>query len=134
MSKNNKILLGMGPRRFGKTVVLAIIMTAGVLLIPRLKVASFATGTRISGDEGMAGYVKEAIEMSGNGHRIIKNNEEKMWISGDTPMDKRKIGFFPSNAQIRHLYFLSSNTLFFFALASGAKRQLRHVVSTQDLF
>jgi len=95
---NNKMLLGMAPRRFGKSIVLAMILTAGLLVVPKLNVAVFATVQRIS--MGMGKYIREALEMSGNSHRIIKETEDHIQISGDAPGDIRQVTCYPSSAEI----------------------------------
>jgi hypothetical protein len=98
MSRNNKMLLGMAPRRWGKSIVLAMIIAAALLVIPKLTAAVFATGQRIS--SGMGHYIREALEMSGNAHLIIRQNEELIEIRGDTPGDTRTVNCYPATAQI----------------------------------
>jgi len=103
MSNNSKMLLGVAPRRFGKSIAIAMLVAAGALVIPKLVQAIFATSQRISGN--MGGYVKEAINMAGQGHRIIKFGEEVIQVQGDTPDDIRVINCYPANPKICSLFF-----------------------------
>ncbi len=98
MSNNSKMLLGVAPRRFGKSIAIAMLMAAGALVVYKLTEAVFATSQRISGNMGE--YVKEAINMSGNAHRIVKFGEELILIQGDSPEDFRKINCYPANPKI----------------------------------
>lgn len=108
MSNNSKMLLGVAPRRFGKSIAIAMLMAAGALVVYKLTEAVFATSQRISGNMGE--YVKEAINMSGNAHRIVKFGEELILIQGDSPEDFRKINCYPANPKI-------SLSVFFFSLS-----------------
>jgi len=113
MSNNSKILLGIAPRRFGKSVAIAMLMAAGALVVPYLTEAVFATSQRISGSMGE--YIRDAINMSGNGHRILKFGEEVILLSGDSPDDQRKISCFPANPRISDVVFFRFRfSLFFF--------------------
>ena len=111
MSNNSKMLLGVAPRRFGKSIAIAMLMAAGALVVYKLTEAVFATSQRISGNMGE--YVKEAINMSGNAHRIVKFGEELILIQGDSPEDFRKINCYPANPKI-------SLSIFFFLSFSFA--------------
>ncbi len=119
LRKNNKMLLGMAPRRFGKSIVLAMIMTAGLLVVPKLNIAVLSTGQRIS--SGMAKYIGEALVMSGNGHRVIKQNDEVIQIQGDTPGDTRQVTCYPDNPEISlfsdtHIHKKCRESVLFFRL------------------
>lgn len=105
MSFNNNIFLATAPRRFGKSIVQSMIITAAALVVPDLTVAVFATNQRISGNMGK--MIIKCLEMSGNSHRIKTNNQETIEIEGDTPGDIRIISCYPSSARISCLLLLS---------------------------
>lgn len=98
MSNGSSMLLGIAPRRFGKSMAIAMLMATGALVVPHLIQAVFTTSQRISGNMGE--YVRNMIIKSGNGHRIKKFGEETIEIWGDSPGDIRKINCYPANPRI----------------------------------
>lgn len=101
MSNTSTILLGIAPRRFGKTFALAMLMAAGALVVPSLTQAVFATALRISMNMGK--YIKDAILMAGEGHRM-KYGAEKILVFGPNPGDTREISCYPANPKISFFF------------------------------
>jgi hypothetical protein len=101
MNRNSKMLLGRGPRRFGKSVSMAMLAAAYALVTPYSVQSIFSTSQRISVYLGELIY--KAICDAGLKHRIKKFGEERMEIygpEGSPPDDIRKVFYYPANAKI----------------------------------
>ncbi len=68
------------PRRFGKTVSVALFVLACLLCIPRVRICIFSTGKRASGGlmTELLSYLKN---IPGGRRRIVKSNSEQLWLS-----------------------------------------------------
>ena len=98
MTHDTQMLLGTAPRRFGKTIAIAMVAAAFALTVPNKIQAIFSTSQRISSYVG--DLIKKAIIASGNEHRIKKFGEETMIITGDNDNDERVIHYYPANATV----------------------------------
>ena len=100
-----KVALGKAPRRFGKTVAVGMDVVAYAEVIMESVQSIFSTGRRASKHLLDVTY-KLAIER-GMGPRIVKFNEENLWIRMDDEPNMQgdsvsKIFSYPANARIGH--------------------------------
>jgi hypothetical protein len=101
MQRNSRMLLGMGPRRFGKSIAQSMLAAAYALVTPNSTQSIFSTAQRISIYLGE--LIRKAICDAGMEWRIKKFGEEKMEIygpAGSDATDIRKIFYYPANAKI----------------------------------
>lgn len=101
LNRNSRMLLGRGPRRFGKSVSMAMLAGSYSLVTPTSTQSIFSTSQRISVYLGELIY--KAICDAGLKHRIKKFGEERMEIygpDGSSEEDIRKIFYYPANAKI----------------------------------
>jgi hypothetical protein len=106
MERNSRILLGRAPRRFGKSEAVGMLNAGVALVVPSNKQAIFSTSKRVSVYLGEK--IRDNIVDAGYGHRILKFNQERMDIMGDTEGDIRSVFYYPANAKV------SGFVLFFF--------------------
>jgi hypothetical protein len=73
-------VLGMTPRRFGKTTAVAIFVASLLLAVPGLKICVFSIQQRAS--SLLSALVREAITktLKGDKYRIVHSNDQKMTI------------------------------------------------------
>lgn len=67
------------PRRFGKTLSIAMFVAAMLLCCPDIKVCVFSTGKRASGS--LMAEIVTLLTKAGHKDRIIKQNQEQLFIS-----------------------------------------------------
>ena len=124
-TKTGKAVMGMAPRRFGKSISVAqvVIARAEVMIVHDPVVqedvqAIFSTGRRAS--TNLLQYCYHMALERGLGPRIRKFNDETLWIAGGEPGDPTppmaKIYSYPSNAKIDEtlVFFFSFFSFFFF--------------------
>lgn len=100
MQRSSKILLGVGPRRFGKSIAQALLAFAYAMVVPKSKQAIFSTSERIS--KYMGELIYKCFCDAGLKDRVIRFGEEHMIISGDGSIedDTRTIYYYPSNPKV----------------------------------
>ena len=96
------------PRRFGKSVATAMIMAALAVAFStyppgeNFAISSFSTGKRAS--SGLADYCLQLLKAAGSMPRVIKHNQESVWLRTGEPGDEFapivKITFYPSNRKM----------------------------------
>lgn len=67
------------PRRWGKTISVAMFVAALLLCRPGIKIAVFSTGKRAS--SSLTGEVIKMIDRLGHKNRIVKQNLEELYVS-----------------------------------------------------
>jgi len=114
------------PRRFGKSVATSMVMSALAVAFAayppdeNFTIGSFSTGKRAS--SGLADYCSQLLKAAGAWDRVIKNNQETLWLSTGDPDDRSapviRINFYPSNAKMSPFFFLIRfPRTFFFSIA-----------------
>ncbi len=101
------------PRRFGKSVATAMVMAALAVAFSvyppgeNFTIGSFSTGKRAS--SGLADYCLQLLQAAGMMERVIKHNQETVWLRTGEPGDEGapviKINFYPSNRKISSLFY-----------------------------
>jgi hypothetical protein len=86
--RSSKILLGVGPRRFGKSIAQALLAFSYSLTVPNSKQAIFSTSERIS--KYMGELIYKCFCDAGLKYRVLKFGEEHMIISGDGSLEEDK--------------------------------------------
>ena len=90
--------LCMTPRRFGKTVAVGMFVGAMALVVPGCEQAIFSTGRRASGK--LLELVTQLVsQVPGGVDRIVKSNQETVWISHPNGGNVAKINSYPSCAK-----------------------------------
>lgn len=120
LSDLNRFCLGSAPRRFGKSVVVAMCMAAFALSMDGSVQCCFSTGRRAS--EGTLKIVKNTLAESGYAHLFVKANSEALEIRSIE--DRNKIStmrFFPANATVSESFFLLFS--FFFSMEECRRRR-----------
>lgn len=91
------------PRRFGKSVMLSVLIVLYAMIVPKSRQCVFSTGGRASTNdlEIMTQFLRD-INLS---HWIHRKNQEFIWLMPDPerPDDVRKIYCYPSNEKISTL-------------------------------
>jgi hypothetical protein len=96
----NRFLLGMAPRRFGKSVLVGgKLMFAYMMAMPGEKVAGFSTGRRAS--KATLDLARNVINASNI--RILKSNDEEIVVLHPFTKQETKLSFFPSNPRVSFL-------------------------------
>ena len=84
------------PRRFGKTYAVNMFIAAVLWCVPEIEVLVFSPGKRQS--VMILECVKKMLKMlDASGSRIIKSNQELLWVKGRNKDDIRKLSAFPAN-------------------------------------
>ena len=131
------------PRRFGKSVATAQVMSALALsfaIYPpgeNFTIGSFSTGKRAS--SGLADYCLQLLKAAGMMERVVKHNQETVWLRTGEPDDENapaiKLNFFPSNPKISlFAVFVTSSPgdrLLFRCAPIFAHRNLGHIETTR---
>ena len=87
------------PRRFGKTTACAMFCAAMALCTPDAWISIFSTGQRAS--TMLLELTAKLIMNTPDGKaRILKKNNEQLYIKGETPSDVRRIYSYPSSVQV----------------------------------
>ncbi len=77
-------VMAMTPRRWGKTVSVAMFVAALLLDVPGLTIAVFSTGKRASGS--LTELVKKMIcNVKGGAARVVKASQEDLYIAAHAP-------------------------------------------------
>lgn len=83
-------VMAMTPRRWGKTVSVAMFVAALLLDVPGLTIAVFSTGKRASGS--LTELVKKIIcNVKGGAARIVKQSQEDLYIAAHAPTDGKGV-------------------------------------------
>lgn len=90
-------VLCLTPRRFGKTTSVAMFVAAYSLSVPRSEQCIFSTGRRAS--QKLLELIRDMVLAGEHAPRVLKCNQETMVVSGDSPLDVRKIHSYPSCAK-----------------------------------
>lgn len=91
-------VLVVTPRRWGKTTSVAMFVAALLLSVPDMWVSVFSTGQRASSSllEQVCKMICHVPQGSG---RILRRNQEQVFIRGDSPADIRRMYSYPSSVQ-----------------------------------
>lgn len=98
LSEMSMIILGKGPRRFGKSTLCGLVCGALLLVCPGIKIAIFSVAQRIS--KYLADMVYKFICDAGYEKLVVKACEEYMVILGEHPLDFRVVYFYPANSRV----------------------------------
>lgn len=92
------------PRRFGKTMSVAMFAACALWAIPRIAIAIFSTSRRAS--RALLIQIRKFFVMLPGGRQmIIKDNEETMWIQGTTGLDDVRVcNSYPSKVEISPIH------------------------------
>ena len=84
------------PRRFGKTTSVAMFCAALLYCVPDMWISCFSTGQRASSSllDLVAKFV--CTREDGEG-RILKKNQEQLFLKGNNPSDVRRMFSYPSS-------------------------------------
>ncbi len=83
-------VLAMTPRRFGKTVAVAMFVTAMLFNVPGITIAVFSTGKRASGS--LTELVKKMLcNIPGGAQRVVKQNTEDLYVASVAPGDGKGV-------------------------------------------
>jgi hypothetical protein len=84
------------PRRFGKTTSVAMFCAALLYCVPDMWISCFSTGQRASSSllDLVAKFV--CTREDGEG-RILKKNQEQLFLKGSDPADVRRMFSYPSS-------------------------------------
>jgi hypothetical protein len=104
MQRNSKILLGLGPRRFGKSISQAMLAFSYALVVVLSKQAIFSTSERIS--KYMGELIYKSFCDSGKKDRVARFGDEQMVIHGLQEDEKRIIYYYPSNPTVCFIILL----------------------------
>ena len=90
------------PRRWGKTTSVAMFVAAALWAIPEMWISVYSTGRRASNGlaELVAKFVCELDDGQGQ-QRILKRNNEELFLKGATTADVRRLYSYPSTVQVR---------------------------------
>ena len=84
------------PRRFGKTTCVSMFCAVMLYTVPNMWIAVFSTGQRAS--TSLLDLTAKFINMLENGtERILKKNQEQLFLKGLTPTDERRLFSYPSS-------------------------------------
>jgi len=101
LKRHPKLFLGQAPRRFGKTVVIAMILLTYAMVKPGSVSSTFSTSRRTS--QRLKLKVVEILNSSGMSSWIVGSREEEVWIR-DPSMSIHEsysaMNFYPSNPTI----------------------------------
>jgi len=99
-----KVCAASAPRRFGKTVTLAVVMCAYTVLMPGRIQSVFSTGGRASG--GLRDLVKKTLEESGMAGMLLThgNNQEKVLVRSiyNQGPQYSTMCFYPSDEKVQY--------------------------------
>jgi hypothetical protein len=100
LKRHPKLFLGQAPRRFGKTVVIAMILLTYAMVKPGSVSSTFSTSRRTS--QRLKLKVMEIIESSGMMNWVRNTREEEVFISDPESQDPSysAMNFYPSNPTI----------------------------------
>lgn len=100
LKRHPKLFLGQAPRRFGKTVVIGMILLTYAMVKPGSVSSTFSTSRRTS--QRLKLKVVEILTSSGMSDWIVGQREEEVWIRNpETPDESYSaMNFYPSNPKI----------------------------------
>jgi hypothetical protein len=98
LRRSSKILLGLAPRRFGKSTGQAQSITAYMVNVPKSEQSIFSTAQRISMYLGEMVY--KFLCDAGYKEKVIVFRKERLEIIGDDEDDKRILNYFPGNPKV----------------------------------
>jgi hypothetical protein len=84
------------PRRFGKTTAVSMFCAALLMCVPDMWIACFSTGQRASSSL-LDLTAKLLCTQTGGAERILKKNQEQLFLKGDSPADVRRLFSYPSS-------------------------------------
>ncbi len=74
--------MAITPRRYGKSVSMAMFTLALLLCVPKIRICIFSTGKRASG--GLMEIIMKLLNETGNAkHRIVKRNQEQLYVCSE---------------------------------------------------
>ncbi|KAK3284444.1 hypothetical protein CYMTET_3905 [Cymbomonas tetramitiformis] len=91
-------VLVVTPRRWGKTTSVAMFVAALLLAVPDMWVSVFSTGQRASSSL-LEQVCKMVCHVPQGSTRILRRNQEQVFIRGDSPADVRRMYSYPSSVQ-----------------------------------
>jgi hypothetical protein len=84
------------PRRFGKTTSVSMFCACLLMYCPNMWIAVFSTGQRAS--TSLLDLTAKLVNAIEGGHeKILKKNQEQLFLKGDTPGDVRRLFSYPSS-------------------------------------
>lgn len=100
MKRHPKLFLGQAPRRFGKTVIIAMIMLTYAIVKPGAVISTFSTSRRTS--QRLKLKVQEIMQASGMDEWIVVQREEEIFIRPPEFHGESwsAMNFYPSNPTI----------------------------------
>ncbi|KAK3249921.1 hypothetical protein CYMTET_12338 [Cymbomonas tetramitiformis] len=98
LTKPRHEVLVVTPRRWGKTTSVAMFVAALALSTADMWVSIFSTGQRASSSLLEAIYKMVCATPEGN-KRVLRRNQEQLYLSGDGPEDTRRVYSYPSSVQ-----------------------------------
>lgn len=98
LRQSSQILLGLAPRRFGKSTGQAMSITSYMVHVPKSEQSIFSTAQRISMYLGEMVY--KFICDAGLKEKVVVFRKERLEIVGDHPEDLRILNYFPGNAKV----------------------------------
>lgn len=147
MKKLHTEVMVMTPRRYGKTVSVAMWVVAALLMIPGVEIGIFSTGQRAS-TSLMAMAYGFLQEIPGAERRVVKSTDKDLFVSPDPLPDgmsmksslaqkmarlptTAKLHSFPSNVEGGYLFVLSFDytwivVVFKRVLSRAQRRQINH--------
>jgi len=101
------VMVAQAPRRFGKTICIAVIVINYALAKSPCEISIFSTGKRVS--SFLQEKIKDILTQSGYSDWIFNIGAEFIYMKDpDNPNDQlRKIGFYPSSTVISILFILT---------------------------
>lgn len=97
--QSKKLLLGLAPRQFGKSIFLSQLIAALLIVVPAVKIAVISTGQRISNE--MGAKVRKAIgDVIKDPAATDMKQEEILVFHGPQKHKAAKLNLYPSNAMI----------------------------------
>ncbi|KAK3243035.1 hypothetical protein CYMTET_47304 [Cymbomonas tetramitiformis] len=91
-------VLVVTPRRWGKTTSVAMFVAALLLSVPDMWVSVFSTGQRASSSL-LEQVCKLVCHVPQGSARILRRNQEQVFVRGDSPADIRRMYSYPSSVQ-----------------------------------
>ncbi|KAK3288504.1 hypothetical protein CYMTET_2595 [Cymbomonas tetramitiformis] len=98
LQKPRHEVLVVTPRRWGKTTSVAMFVAALVLSTADMWVSIFSTGQRASSSLLEAIYKMVCATPNGS-QRVLRRNQEQLYLNGDGPDDTRRVYSYPSSVQ-----------------------------------
>lgn len=97
IKRHPKLFLGQAPRRFGKTIIVVMIIVTYAIVMPGSIISTYSTSRRTS--QLLKSVVLEIIRLNGLSHWLLKCSEEELHLQNPECLREgySVLNFYPSN-------------------------------------